>query len=219
MALAAAFAVLNAVVAWVMFGGFIAGPPPQVRRRAFEAFWIVNSIAGLVIAYAAWLSWIRRVHWFKKTGDAIPFPRPEKASLRQFLTALPRVLAIACWFLLAIGLTQWLTPILWPIQSANKWLFSAVAIGPIFAYLFVRLRADWRKQPALIRLAVFIRDSSAVERTLLASCALWPFAVAAYLDTHPRWAAAPSSLPIMVLALCGGWVFLGTCLAFSTHRR
>jgi hypothetical protein len=122
MLIAGFFAILNAALALFMRSGLIMGSPAQIYDRTIKAFLILNPFFAVLLVESVCLSWLRKVHLRKITGNV---PRSQLKAIRrpdewtiawEGACPLERVLLILCLW--------------WPVT----WLvWSLVCIRPIAA--------------------------------------------------------------------------------------
>ena len=62
------WAVLNAIVVWVLRSGYITGTPQQLRQWTINTLLAVNLVPAFFVVHISLLTWLQRVMWYRKTG-------------------------------------------------------------------------------------------------------------------------------------------------------
>jgi hypothetical protein len=125
MLIAGFFAVLNAALAAFMRSGLIPGSPAQIDWWAIKASLIVNPFFAILLVESICLSWLRKVHLRKITGDV---PLPQLKAIRRLdewtiawegASPRERVLLILC-------LTWPFTWFYWSCLLIPRWILNAI---------------------------------------------------------------------------------------------
>ena len=146
MIVAGFFAVLNAALALFVRSGLIMGTPAQIDERAIRAFLIVNPFFAILLVEGTCLSWFRKVHLWKITGDVPPSQLKAIRGLTGWTIAweeagrLERGLLILClswpfaWFFWSMA---WIRPL------AARYDFRLVAAALPLIFLCVQAFLLW----------------------------------------------------------------------------
>jgi hypothetical protein len=77
MILVAAFAVPNAIAAWILRSGLITGTPEHIQRLTDKTFLAINGVLGILVVEYWLIDWLGRVYWYRRTGGVIPIPKAQ----------------------------------------------------------------------------------------------------------------------------------------------
>ena len=220
MMLVAVWAVPNAITAWIMRSGHFTGSPAQVRRWTLYAFLGVNLVLGFLVVYHALLTWLTRVLWFRRTGGVVPMPAQEMTPGQQ-RAFLARLVPLCIWIVVAVPLTGWLTPRIWPIQSFSTGLLFLIMFAPFLPGMVLALAKnqgfpDWVRQDW--------RTAAGPERIVRALAMVW--GVGFFLTivmggpSLMRWGFVPwFPIPTVVLIGMVGQLVLLAAVSLSVRRR
>jgi hypothetical protein len=218
MILLGAWTLANAVVAWVMRGGYVTGTPEQLRQWTIDAFLGVSLFLAFIAIWYSLLFWLDRVKWFNRTGGVLP---RRTLAPKQLLGSLLLVGLTLAWTVVGMFLGRWLVSMLWPAQPPGLWLFIVIWCAPLLPAVvfravkhrapFERVRQEWM-------------TASGRERALKILALVWAFGFPLWLLNGgrrflrwgiQRWFPIPSVLLF--------WIFVQAALtagiAFSVRRR
>lgn len=120
MRLSVAWAIPNAIIAWVMRSGYMIGTPEQLDQWSLDAFVGINLVLTVAVLFHFVLHWLSKVMSFNRSGGLMPMPTPTLTLSRaQNIKLSLRMAAIFCWIVVAKFLEEWLTPKFWPRNAPD----------------------------------------------------------------------------------------------------
>ena len=112
----------------------IVGTPAERQLWATYAFVAVNLASGFFVSWFSFLSWMRKVWWFKRTGGLVPVPSPP--SIRHQAASIVVALPFCTWCTAVYFLGKWLRPEMWP---AFQWISTELYILGFVLIMFAPL--------------------------------------------------------------------------------
>jgi hypothetical protein len=190
--LVARFAIVNALVVWVMRSGIIPVPPARVPMWTASALLWVNLFLTSLTVADAWRGWLQDLVWHKWTGGVLPRRERKTFTIREELSAVLAVLPVLGWCVVASLLERWLTRTVWHARGSNPLLFGALVFAPLLLLVAARL----------------IRDRSAVDRLFGRVAMEWRTASRAERAWRCIWALAVAGLFLLAILTPGRIVHL-----------
>jgi hypothetical protein len=225
MILVALWAVPNAAVAWFMRSGLVIGTSKQLREWTIAAFLAVNLVFAFFGAWFCLMAWLQRVTWYNHTGGVLPMPARQRLPLKQQLLGSLLLIPLVAWFLGAIFLENWLTPMIWPGRRTSLTLLTLIMWAPFVPFVVVALyQGVWKNPVERERIRSWWSLMSPTERVLRAIALFWLLGFFVLMvvagPSLVRWGFQPwFPIPPAFVIVIVGQLLLMAGIAFSVRRR
>jgi hypothetical protein len=219
MVVIAIFAIPNGLAAAIMRSGWIPGTPEQIEGWTLWVILGLNISISFLLVSGGLVDWLQRVHWFKRTGDVVARPLPQKLSKKRSLLLLVLYAALFVWLFAVGSFLKWLRPRIGYNRALESYLFLSLMTIPAIAMTTFNWRSSSRLRELILQTW---RTASDGERRWRIAGIVW---FVAFLLLVPAAPAIPFLnryplvlVPIVLFVLAGQLTTLAG-MAFSTRRR